>query len=136
MRKSATGVVCQFIGAAITWFSQRQKMVTLSTTEAEFVAASKATKETFWLSLLLSELTELASVSLLYVDNTSTVKHVKNPVFHRRSKHTEMRYHFVREKYHEGKLLVEHVFGEDQIADRCRVQKLRDMIGLQTVIVT
>ena len=51
------------------------------------------------------------------MDNKSAVKLVKNPAFHKRSKHIEVRYYFVREKFEEGRLTVEHVAGDEQVAD-------------------
>lgn len=136
-RRSTTGVVCQYMGAAISWLSQRQKSVALSTTEAEFIAASEATKDIVWLSRLLNELTVLKSTPILNIDNMSALRLVKNPVFHKRSKHIEVRHYFVREKYQEGKLDVVHVPSEEQIADimtkslpRCRFSYLRRKIGL------
>jgi hypothetical protein len=136
-RRSTTGVVCKFMGAAVTWLSQRQKCVAVSTTEAEFVAASEATKELIWLQRLLCELTNLKDIPVLYVDNLSAVKLVKNPVFHKRSKHIDVRYYFVREKYEEGLINVEHIAGELQEADiltkplvKFRHNKLCELIGL------
>lgn len=136
-RRSTSGVVCLHMGGPVSWSSQRQKSVALSTTEAEFIAASEAAKEIVWLSRLFSEISVLTSIPVLKIDNMSAVKLVKNPAFHKRSKHIEVRYYFVREKYDEGQLVVEHVPGDEQIADimtkplqKCRYQVLRDMMGV------
>ena len=72
----------------------------LSTTEAEITAASEATKEIICLIRLLKELGERFEVPpTLYVDSASAVKLAKNPEYHKRSKHVEVRHFFVREKY-------------------------------------
>jgi hypothetical protein len=136
-RHSTSGVVCMHMGGPVSWSSQRQKSIALSTTEAEFVAASEATKEVIWLSRLLNEITSITT-PLLFVDNMSAIKLIKNPVFHKRSKHIEVRHFFVREKVAEGVLTVEHISGTEQIADiltkplpRATFVKLRDMLILR-----
>ncbi|KAG5886584.1 hypothetical protein JTB14_011296 [Gonioctena quinquepunctata] len=116
-RRSRTGIVCKYSAGAITWASQKQKSVVLSTTEAEYVAASEV------------------SISL---SNRQRKCHQtrKEPEFHERSKHIEMRYHFVREKYR-GRHQIEHIDGQKQIADimtkplpRIRFEILRNLLGV------
>ncbi|CAL1687619.1 unnamed protein product [Lasius platythorax] len=136
-RRSTSGIVCKYFGGAISWMSQKQRSVALSTTEAEFIAANEGTKEVIWLKRLLQEITVLNEVPTLMIDNASAIKLVKNPEFHKRSKHVEVRYYFVREKYHEGVINVEHVASIDQIADimtkplaKVQYLKLVNMLGL------
>jgi hypothetical protein len=124
------------MGEPISWSSQRQRSVALSTTEAELIAASEAAKEVIWLSRLLKEITTVTT-SVLYVDNLSTVKLIKNPVYHKRSKHIEVRHFFVREKVADGVLNIEHVSGTEQLADiltkplpRATFVNLRDMLNI------
>ena len=139
-RRSTSGVVCQYMGGPVSWLSQKQKSVALSTTEAEFMAASEAAKEIIWLSRLFSEITTLTETPVLKIDNMSSVKLVKNPTFHRRSKHIEVRHYFVREKFDEGRLTVEHIPGVEQVADiltkplnKSRFQMLRDVLGVKCI---
>lgn len=135
-RRSRTGMISVYSGGPLSWMSQKQRSVVLSTTEAEYVAASESSKELIWLKRLLGDMTTLGTTSLL-VDNASAIKLVKNPEYHKRSKHIDVRYHFVREKYLEGEMLVKHVPGESQLADimtkplpAVRFQELSVMIGL------
>lgn len=111
----------------------------MSTTEAEFVAASEGAKEAIWLSRLINEISGFSKIvsNILFVDNASAEKLIKNPEFHKRSKYIEIRHYFVRERYLEGTLNVEHLEGENQVADlltkaimRVRFERLRDMTGL------
>ncbi len=137
-RRSTSGIVSMYMGGAISWSSKRQRSVALSTTEAEFIAASEAAKEIIWLSRLLREITNLITIPLIMIDNMSALKLIKNPSFHKRSKHIEVRHYFVREKFEEGQLAVEHIAGVNQLADiltkpldKPRFQCMRDMLGLQ-----
>lgn len=74
---------------------------------------------------------------VLLVDNASAIKLVKNPIFHRRSKHIEVRFHFVRECYQKKLLNIEHVPSNDQVADiltkpipRVQYERLRKLLGV------
>ncbi|UYV65651.1 hypothetical protein LAZ67_3004955 [Cordylochernes scorpioides] len=116
-RRSTSGVVCKLAGGAISWLSQKQRSVSLSTTEAELVAASNTAKEVIWLNRLFSEISPLKEQPIIKVDNASTIKLIKNLEFHKRTKHIEVRHYFVREKYQEGIFNVEHISGKDQVAD-------------------
>lgn len=84
-RRSVTGYVFILNGAAVTWCSQRQQSVALSTTEAEFMAACAATKEAMWLKQLLSDVGEFKQNSVcINIDNQSTISVIKNTDFHKR----------------------------------------------------
>lgn len=80
--------------------SLKQKVVTLSTTEAEYVTASQAVKKIIWMKSLLTDLALYSNLkTTLNIDNMSAIKLIKNPEFHQRSKHIDVRYHFTRDKY-------------------------------------
>lgn len=97
--RSTTGYIFQLAGGPITWASQRQKLVTLSTTESEYVAASVASREAIWLRKFLSDIGYLSrKTTTVFVDNQSAIKLVKNPEFHKRTKHIDIRYHYIRQK--------------------------------------
>ena len=117
-RRSVTGYVFLMSGGAITWSSQRQKLVTLSTTEAEYVAAATAAREVVWLRRLLSDIKRrCVSPTVLYVDNQGAIKLSKNAEHHKRTKHIDVRYYFLREKQESGEISVEYVPTDLQKAD-------------------
>jgi len=115
--RSTSGVVCIYAGGAISWLSQRQQSVAISTTEAEVMAASEATREAVWLKRLLGEIVALHGVPILQVDNEAEVRLAQNPENHRRTKHIAIRHFFIREKVMEGEINVQRVSTEEQLAD-------------------
>ncbi|KAG5884930.1 hypothetical protein JTB14_001888 [Gonioctena quinquepunctata] len=108
-RKSTTGYILKLCNGAVTWSSKRQHAVTLSTTEAEYVAACQATKEAIWIRRLMNDIGESVSMGTpLNIDNQSAIKLMHNPEFHNRTKHVDIQFHFVREKFQDGE--IEHVY--------------------------
>ena len=86
--------------------------------EAEFMAATAAACQSIWLRNVLQQVTgELMGSVILYLDNKSAIDLAKNPVFHGRSKHIDVRYHFIRECIEHGEIIVKHVPSEAQRAD-------------------
>ncbi|KAM3206760.1 hypothetical protein ACQJBY_062115 [Aegilops geniculata] len=137
-RKSTTGLVFFMGPSVITWSSQKQKIVALSSCEAEYIAAATAATQAVWLRGLVSEMlgTEKQKVQLK-IDNKSAIELSKNPVHHERSKHIDLRYHYIRECVEERKVEVEHVRTEDQLADiltkslgRAKFTELRCRLGI------
>ncbi len=116
-RRSTSGILVFLEGGPIIWSSRRQPIVALSTTEAEFIAASDATKEAIWTRLFVTDLYMPACIPELLIDNQSTVSIIKDPTFHQRTKHIDIRYKFIRDHYNSGELLVNYVPGTDQLAD-------------------
>lgn len=95
--RSTTGYVFPFGGAAIFWISQLQKVVALSTTEAEYVAITEASKEMEWLHQnLLGELGKEYKNSIIYSDSQSAIFLANNSAFHKRTKHIRLKYHYIR----------------------------------------
>lgn len=138
-RKSTTGVAF-FLGSnLVTWTSQKQKGVSLSTCEAEYIAAASGACQGVWLSRLVADLTgkEVQKFRLL-VDNMSAIELSKNR--HERSKHIDTRYHYIRECISDGVMDVDHVGTDDQLADiltkalgRIRFVELRQRLGIVNV---
>ena len=108
-RWSTSGNAFLLGGGAIMWSSRKQSSVALSTVEAEYMALSVATQEAIWLRQLQEELgvTE-AGPTLIYEDNQGAISMAKNPVFHKRTKHVQIRYHFVREAVEQGTITLEY----------------------------
>ena len=95
-------------GAAITWQSKKQESVTLSSSEAEFVAVALATKEGLWLQTILKELQICKPLQLkIFCDNISCIYLAKNPKHSEKTKHVDLKYHFIRELTEENKLTLE-----------------------------
>jgi hypothetical protein len=137
-RKSRFGYVFVFGGAAVSWQSKLQDIVSLSTTEAEYVAAVEAGKETVWLGELLKELGGAAVVSTLNMDNQSAIQLAKNPVYHRRSKHIETRYHKIREWVGRKIFTLKYVSTSEMAADfltknvsKVTLERNKGVIGVQ-----
>ena len=102
----------------MSWCAQRQSIVTLSSTEAEYVAAATAAREATWLRQLLCDFDLICHKPIiLRIDNMSAIQLVRNPVFHRQTKHIEIRHHYVREQYEKKIIQVEYVPSDLQLAD-------------------
>ncbi|CAK1579746.1 unnamed protein product [Parnassius mnemosyne] len=116
-RKSTTGNIFMMNGGPITWSSQKQKTIALSTTEAEFVAACEAAKEMIWLRQLMLDLGENCKCVTMFIDNQSAIKLINNPIYHKRTKHIDVKYYFIREKVELGMIKINYVPSKDQLAD-------------------
>ncbi|XP_030449110.1 uncharacterized mitochondrial protein AtMg00810-like [Syzygium oleosum] len=117
-RRSTTGYSFHLGSAVVSWCSKRQPTVSLSTTEAEYKAVEMAALESMWLVPLLDDLHQSIDYStILYCDNLSAISLAENPVFHARTKHMEVHYHFLKEKVLEGEIKMEYTKTGDQVAD-------------------
>ena len=97
-RWSTSGVLIFLESAPISWLSLKQKVVSLSTCEAEYVAAPTVACQVVWLRRLLGELTDVeAHPPSLMVDNQPTIVLAKNPVLHDQSKQIDIKFHFLRD---------------------------------------
>jgi hypothetical protein len=117
-RKSTSGMIYFLSKDAVSWQSAKQKVVALSSCEAEYIAASMAATQGVWLSRLMEEmLGKESDTPLLYVDNKAAISLIKNPVMHDRSKHIEIRFHYIRECSEHGLIKVEFIRTEEQLGD-------------------
>ncbi|GKB39380.1 hypothetical protein Tco_0884322 [Tanacetum coccineum] len=116
-RKSTSGV-CTFMGCYLTsWFSKKQIVLAISTIEAEYVFAEKACQQALWMKQALVDYDiKLDDIPVL-CDNKGAIDLSKNPVLHSRTKHIEIRHHFLRDNVQKGNITIEKVNSEDNIAD-------------------
>ena len=116
-RKSTSGT-CQFLGnALISWSSRKQHSVALSTAEAEYVAAGSCCAQVLWIRQQLKDFGIEANCVPIKCDNTSAINISKNPVQHSRTKHIEVRHHFLRDHMQKGDIQLEFVGTDQQLAD-------------------
>jgi hypothetical protein len=108
-----------FLGPClVSWSAKKQVVVSRSSTEAEYRALALTTAELFWLRMLFKELGIcLHRAPTLWCDNVSALALASNPVFHARTKHIEVDYHFIREKVVNGDILLKFISTLDQTAD-------------------
>lgn len=137
-RRSTSGYVFLLGENIVSWGSERQKSVALSTTESEYIAASVAVKELIWLQHLIKELIDIGFTTEMNMDNQSSIRLIKNPEFHKRTKHIDVRYHFIRERYEENLFNLNYVSSDEQLADiftkalpKSRFQLLRELISIK-----
>ena len=94
-RKSTSRYLMTYAGGAVSWQSRLQKCVSLSTTDAEYTAAVEASNEVLWMKNFLQELGMKQENYNLFCDSQSAIHLAKNPSFHSRTKHIEVRYHWI-----------------------------------------
>ena len=116
-RKSTSGT-CQFLGSnLISWHSKKQNSVALSTAEAEYVAAGSCCAQILWIKQQLKDYGESQNKIPIKCDNTSAINLTKNPIQHSRTKHIEIRHHFIRDHMENEDIILEYVPTENQLAD-------------------
>lgn len=102
----------------MSWNAKKQATVSRSSTEAEYKAMANATAEVMWIQTLLDELkVACPRVARLWCDNMGAKHLSSNPVFHARTKHIEVDYHFVRDRVVQKRLDVQFISTNDQVAD-------------------
>ena len=137
-RKSTSGYVFMLSSGAVSWSSKKQPVVTLSTTEAEFIAAASSVCQSVWLRRILQQLNhEPRKSTTIYCDNSSTIKLSKNPVLHGRSKHIDVQFHFLRELTKDEVVELIQCSSQEQVADIMTkplkldvFQNLRELLGV------
>ncbi|GIL60632.1 hypothetical protein Vafri_15174 [Volvox africanus] len=116
-RRSTTGYVFSVHGCAVSWASKLQRSVAVSTMEAEYVAASEATKEALWLRQLLTDMGYSVRPTKINCDSQSALKVIKNPVVSTKSKHIAVRYHLIREQVMRGSVEMVDCRTDEMVAD-------------------
>ncbi|XP_042944495.1 uncharacterized protein LOC122278367, partial [Carya illinoinensis] len=116
-QKSTSGA-CHFLGhALVSWFSKKQNSVALSTAEAEYVAAGSCCAQVLYMKQQLEDFKLMYNHIPIKCDNTSAINLSKNPIQHSRTKHIEIRYHFLRDHVQKGDIMLEFTNTHDQLAD-------------------
>jgi hypothetical protein len=117
--KKSTSGCCFSLGLAMTsWQSRKQSSIALSTAKAEYIAACSASGEAIWLRKLLTGLFNLEmEATMILCDNQSCIKMTENPVFHDKTKHIEIRYHYIRDMVQKGAVKLQYVGTNVQVAD-------------------
>jgi hypothetical protein len=114
----STSGTCQLLGRPlVSWSSKKQNSVALSTTEAEYIAASSCCAQILWMNATLKDFGIKFKQVPLLCDNESAVKLTNNPVQHQRTKHIDVRHHFIRDRQQKGDICIESVGTDDQLAD-------------------
>ncbi|GJX96509.1 hypothetical protein Tco_0352307 [Tanacetum coccineum] len=116
-RKSTSGV-CTFMGCCLmSWFSKKQTALAISTTEAEYVSVGKACQQALWMKQALVDYNIILDDIPVLCDNKCAIDLSKNPVLHSRTKHIEIRHHFLRDNVQKRNISIQKVSSEDNIAD-------------------
>ncbi|GKA44221.1 hypothetical protein Tco_0736945 [Tanacetum coccineum] len=116
-RKSTTGG-CQFLGKRlISWQCKKQTIVSNSTTEAEYVSAANCCRQVLWILTQMLDYGFNFMNTKIYIDNESTICIMKNPVFHSKTKHIEIRHHFIRDSYEKKLIQVIKIHKDYNVVD-------------------
>jgi hypothetical protein len=116
-RKSTSGT-CQFLGRSlVSWASKKQNSVAISTTEAEYIAVGHCCAQLLWMRQTLRDYDYKLSKVPLLCDNESAIRMVDNLVEHSRTKHIDIRYHFLRDHQQKGDIEITYVSSHNQLVD-------------------
>ncbi|CAF4947657.1 unnamed protein product [Pieris macdunnoughi] len=116
-RKSYTGFCFKLSGCVISYECRKQQTVALSSTEAEYMAIAEACKEAIYLKSLISDIIGCNYTVVIYNDNQGAKKLTENPLFHKRTKHIDVRYHFIREAVSNSLIKIEYLSTSEMPAD-------------------
>jgi hypothetical protein len=117
-RHAISGYAFLLHGGAVSWAAKRQEIVSLSTTESEYVAVTHASKEALWLRSLITQLFDVElGPSTLFSDNQSAIALTKDHQYHPRTKHIDIRFHFIRWIIENGSIRLIYCPTEDMLAD-------------------
>ncbi|KAH7281863.1 hypothetical protein KP509_36G066700 [Ceratopteris richardii] len=142
-RRSTHGYMIYIGDKLVSWCSKKQHTVALSSTKAEYKGLVEAAKEVIWMQTLFKSLGIDQGIPIIHGDNMSSLYLAANPVFHARTKHIEIQYHFLREKVMEKEIEVVYTSTKDQIADimtksldGVKTSKFKEMAGIKEKKIT
>ena len=138
-RKSQSGYLFTVCGGVISWASKKQSVVALSSTEAEYIAASLASQEAVWLRSLLGDISFVQKEpTVIKEDNQGTIALSRNPKYHPRTKNIDIKCHFIRDKVEKKELVLQYCPTEQMLADlitkplgKTLFQRLRGIMGVK-----
>ena len=141
-RRSTSSYLFKLSEAAVSWRSKKQSCVALSTAEAEYRALASAAQETVRIQHLQNDLNEASVKStLIYEDNPSIICMAKNPQYHGRAKHIDIKFHYIREQVEKKVIQLEYCESKNMVADMLtkallssQFVKLREMLGVREII--
>ncbi len=129
-RRSTSGYVFILGGGAVSWCSKKQSCIALSTMEAEYVACSAAVQEAVWLRRFLRRLEISASAGdpvQIRSDSMAALQYAKDPKYHGRTKHIDIRYHYIRDMVKQGEVTLQHIPTSRMVADPLTKPVARDV---------
>jgi hypothetical protein len=137
-RHSISGYGLLINGGAISWSSNKQPIIALLSTEAEYIAIMHVLKELIWTRLSLAEIARpLKAPTVIYCDNQSAIDLTKTLQFHARTKHISIRYHFIREHIHNNSIIIPYCNTNEMAADiftkplpKPKIERFAAMLGL------
>ena len=117
-RKSMSGFIIMLNSGPVVWDSKKQASTLLLSTEAEFIALMSATQELIWLRGLFSSINHLSCTATpLLIDNQGAISLIKNRLSSKHSKHIELCYYFICEKFADGTIAAKYISTDKQLAD-------------------
>jgi hypothetical protein len=134
-RRSTTWYVFTIGGTTVSWISKLQKVFALSTTEAEYVVTTEASKEMIWLQSFMEELGKKQENNRLYYDSESAIHLANNSSFHSNTKHIHIRYHFIRSVLEDGHLKLEKIHTSQNLANMLTKGVTREKLSSCSVLV-
>ena len=139
-RHSISGFAFFIGGGVISWSSKKQPIITLSSTEAEYVALTHSSKDIIWIQKLLTELSSIFQfmvLTTLFCDNQGAIRLSKDSTFHGRTKHIDIHFHFIRQTISQGHISLTYCPTDDMIVDvftkplaRLKIKKFHDLLGV------
>ena len=137
-RHSISGFSFHFGVGAISWSSKKQGVVSLSSTEAEYVAQTHTAKEGIWLRSFIKEIRGEQKSLTISCDNQGAIALAKDNKFHAQTKHIDLQYHFIREAVEDGKIQIKYVPTDENMSDiftkalpRPKFESFVEMLGLR-----
>ena len=135
-----SGYIFQLEKSPISWASKKQTVIALSTTEAEYIALSLATQEAVWLRNLLSDIYLEPTTTSIFEDNQGTIALSMNPCSHSRTKHIDIKYHFIRDLISKKQIDIKYCPTKEMVADiftkglpKATFEQLRTKMGAVNV---